>query len=110
MISYKKKWIHHHHLEQHKDNCNKKNGRLNTRRRLLFKHPHIERNDVVAHHCRLLAREAHQVKSTVMCLQRMQSTHLEKQLEQQNLVSARNIDNLSNVDSILYNIIPLLTQ
>jgi len=38
----------------------------------------------------------------------MQSTHLENQPEQQNPISARNIDNLSKVDSVFYIIIEYL--
>ena len=53
-----------------------KNARLTTQRRLLSKHRDIEQDDVVAHRCRLLAREARQVRSTLIRLEQMESTHL----------------------------------
>ena len=75
----------------------------------MFKRRPIQRDDVVAYRCRLLAREACQVRSALMRLEQMESTHLEQQGQLQNLVSALNIDNLRNVAPELYNIMPLLS-
>ena len=63
---------------------------------------------MVAHRYRLLAGEALQVRSTLMRLEQMESTHPKQCAEQQNLVSADNIDNLGNVGPELYNIMPFL--
>jgi len=54
-----------------------KNARLNTRHCLLFKHQRMHENDTVAHSSKLLAREAHQVRSSLMRLQRLQHSDLQ---------------------------------
>ena len=85
-----------------------KNARLNARRRLLFKRRHIERSDMVAHRSRLLAREARQVRSTLMRLEHMELTHLEQCGHEQNPVSIHSMDTLGNVGFDLSNIVPFL--
>ena len=87
-----------------------RNARLNARRRLLFKQRHIERYDVVAHRSRLFAREARQVRSTLMRFEHMESTHLEQWGHQQNPISIHNMDTLGNVGFGLSNIVPFLRR
>ena len=87
-----------------------KNARLKARRRLLFKREHIYQDDVMPHRCRLLAREARQLRSTLMRLRRTHTPHLENQHEHKNLISAHNIHDHGNSSSVLVNIISLLMQ
>ena len=71
--------IHYHHYELCKGNCNKKNARLNARRRLLLKRQCIHENDRVAHYSQLLTREARRARSSLMRLQRVQHSPLQNQ-------------------------------
>jgi len=87
-----------------------KNARLNARRRLLFKRRHIERYDMVAHRSRLLAKEARQVRLTLMRVEHMESMHLQQRGHQQNPISIHIMDTLGNVGFGLSNIVPFLRQ
>ena len=77
-----------------------KNARLNARRRLLFKRQRIHGNDGVAHYSRLLAREARQVRSSLMRLQQLQHSHLQNLPHGQDVSSERTINVVGNVKSL----------
>ena len=75
------------------------NARLNARRRLSFKRQHIHGNDGVAHCLWQVAREARQVRSSLMHLQQLQHSNLQNQPHRQHLPSQRTINIVGNVKS-----------
>jgi len=77
-----------------------KNARLNARRRLFFKRQRIHGNDGVAQCSQFLAREARQVRSSLMRLQRLQHSDLQNHPHGQHLSSQRTINVVGNVNSL----------